>query len=98
MQTSIASVAGPPSPATIKKLLRIRMMSEMVRTPAAGNIVTIPTQVADISEDWVKMVVNQWKVGCSYNLPDCEVLSFSITALRALREPSCPALLSGPCR
>ena len=67
MQTSIASVAGPPSPATIKKLLRIRMMSEMVRTPAAGNIVTIPTQVADISEDWVKMVVNQWKVGCNYN-------------------------------
>ena len=67
MQTSIASVAGPPSPATIKKLLRIRMMSEMVRTPAAGNIVTIPTQVADISEDWVKMVVNQWKVGSSCN-------------------------------
>ena len=64
IQTSIASVAGPPSPATIKKLLRIRMMSEMVRTPAAGNIVTIPTQVADISADWVKMVVNQWKVGC----------------------------------
>ena len=58
-------MAGPPSPATIKKLLRIRMMSEMVRTPAAGNIVTIPTQVADISADWVKMVVNQWKVGCS---------------------------------
>lgn len=55
-------MTGPPSPATIKKLLRIRMMSEMVRNPESGNIITIPTQVADISPDWVKMIINQWKV------------------------------------
>jgi len=37
-------------------------MSEMVGNPEAGNVITIPTQVGDISPDWVKMVINQYKI------------------------------------
>jgi len=37
-------------------------MSEMVTNPESGNIITIPTQVKDISPGWVKIIINQYKI------------------------------------
>jgi len=59
---SITSCQGPPSPATIKKLLRIRKMSEMCKSPESGNFTTIPTQLTDINPDWAKIIINQHRI------------------------------------
>jgi len=61
-KASLASCpAGPPSPATIKRLLRIRKMSD-VASGQAGNVLTIPTQLADINPAWVGILINQQRV------------------------------------
>ena len=53
----ITSCQAPPSPATIKRLLRIRKMSEMCKTTESGNFTTIPTQLADINHEWAKIII-----------------------------------------
>ena len=97
MQATFASAQGPPSPATLKKLLRIRKMSEMVRSPESGNIVTIPTTVSDISPDWVKMIINQYKIKhlqppldvssqvINLNVDDCKVSSGDLSITCKIR-------------
>ncbi|XP_023331536.1 uncharacterized protein LOC111703732 [Eurytemora carolleeae] len=60
-KTSVVAAQSPPSPSTVKRLLRIRKMSEMSRSPTAGNITTIPTEVSDISLSWTKLVINQYR-------------------------------------
>ena len=66
MSTPISSVVvnqSPPSPATAKRLLRIRKMSDMCRKPnVTGNISTIPIQPKDINESWAKLVINQHRI------------------------------------
>jgi len=66
MSTPLSSVVvnqSPPSPATAKRLLRIRKMSEMCRKPnVTGNISTIPIQPKDINESWAKLVINQHRI------------------------------------
>eukprot|EP00092_Neocalanus_flemingeri_P050059 GFUD01057739.1.p1 GENE.GFUD01057739.1~~GFUD01057739.1.p1 ORF type:complete len:517 (-),score=103.95 GFUD01057739.1:128-1678(-) len=59
---SITSCQAPPSPTTIKRLLRIRKMSEMAKTPQSGNFTTIPTQLADVNPDWAKLIINQHRI------------------------------------
>ena len=56
----ITTGLAPPSPATQKKLLRIRKMSDMPRT--ASNFSTIPLQVSEISTDWAKLIINQLRL------------------------------------
>jgi len=53
---------SPPSPSTVKRLLRIRKMSEMSRTADSGNIQTIPTQPSDINISWAKLLINQHRI------------------------------------
>merc|ERR1712038_2223956 len=62
ISTKIGITTGlaPPSPATQKKLLRIRKMSDMPRT--ASNFSTIPLQVSEISADWAKLIINQLRL------------------------------------
>jgi len=58
----ISSCQAPPSPATIKRLLRIRKMSELAKNPQSGNFTTIPTQPADINPEWAKIIINQHRL------------------------------------
>jgi len=61
--SSVVVNQSPPSPATAKRLLRIRKMSEMCRNPVVnGNISTIPIQPTDINEAWAKLVINQHRI------------------------------------
>lgn len=59
---SITSCQAPPSPSTIKRLLRIRKMSEMCKSPESGNFTTIPTQFGEINSEWAKIIINQHRI------------------------------------
>jgi len=59
---NIAECKAPPSPTTIKRLLRIRKMSEMAKNPKSGNFTTIPTQLEDINPEWGKIIINQHRL------------------------------------
>jgi len=62
-KNSITACQSPPSPTTVKKLLRIRKMSELTKGGGgAGAITTTPTQLTDINKDWVKLIINQHRI------------------------------------
>lgn len=57
----VAASQSPPSPATLKKLLRIRKMSELAGREK-GLMTTIPTQQSEINTDWAKLIINQHRI------------------------------------
>jgi len=57
----VAASQAPPSPSTVKKLLRIRNMAKTSGS-GSGSITTIPTQPTDINTDWAKLVINQHRM------------------------------------
>jgi len=62
-KNNITACQSPPSPSTVKKLLRIRKMSELTKGGGgAGAITTTPTQLTDINTDWAKLIINQHRV------------------------------------
>ena len=64
-QISIADLMGPHDAKTQKKLLQIRKMSESIQRGIKsrdGNIQTIPITDEDITDDWVRMIINQYRI------------------------------------
>jgi len=61
-KSSFTTSKGPPSPATLKRLLRIRKMSDLCKTPESGNFTTIPTQLGEIDPEWAKIIINQHRL------------------------------------
>jgi len=62
---SIADLLGPHDAKTQKKLQQIRKMSEHIQRGIRsrdGNIQTIPITDEDITADWVRMIINQYKI------------------------------------
>jgi len=62
---SIADLLGPHDAKTQNKLLQIRKMSESIQRGIRsrdGNIQTIPITDEDITDDWVRMIINQYKI------------------------------------
>ena len=61
---------GPHDAQTMKKLQHIRKLSESIQRGIKsrdGNIQTIPITEEDITADWVRMIINQYKI--KYMLP-----------------------------
>lgn len=56
---------GPHDAQTVKKLQHIRKLSESIQRGIKsrdGNIQTIPITEEDITADWVRMIINQYKI------------------------------------
>ena len=56
---------GPHDAQTMKKLQHIRKLSESIQRGIKrrdGNIQTIPITEEDITVDWVRMIINQYKI------------------------------------
>jgi len=60
-KSSFTTSKGPSSPATLKRLLRIRKMSDLCKSPESGNFTTIPTQLTEIDPEWAKIIINQYR-------------------------------------
>ena len=73
---------GPHDAQTMKKLQHIRKLSESIQRGIQsrdGNIQTIPITVEDITVDWVRMIINQYKI--KYTRSPCLTRQASVRCL-----------------
>merc|ERR1719433_900624 len=79
---SIADLMGPHDAQTMKKLQHSRKLSESIQRGIQsrdGNIQTIPITVEDITVDWVRMIINQYKI--KYTRSPCLTRQASVRCL-----------------
>jgi len=79
---SIADLMGPHDAQTMKKLQHIRKLSESIQRGIKsrdGNIQTIPITEEDITVDWVRMIINQYKI--KYTKSPCLTRQASLRCL-----------------
>ena len=73
---------GPHDAQTMKKLQHIRKLSESIQRGIQsrdGNIQTIPITEEDITVDWVRMIINQYKI--KYTKSPCLTRQASVRCL-----------------